>query len=136
MREGLGLAMISACALLLMAGCDSLPAGPTRDNTHDPGSPNWSTQRPFIYSVAFTPDSNVVVKWVSNTDFGVEFTIERRIANTGTYSLIGSLPGPVATGAFIDATKPPKGHTYAYRVGTVGSGGGTTYSYDFPIDIF
>jgi hypothetical protein len=124
------------CLILLLSGCDASVSGPERDNPKDPGSPNWTTVRPFIYDVSKTADNTVQVKWVNSTPYGMYFRIERRVITSGDYTLIGSVQGSAATNVFIDGTIIPVGYTYGYRVGIVGSGGGITYSYDFPIDIF
>jgi hypothetical protein len=129
-------AIVVSCLMLLVAGCDALLTGPVRDNPNDPGSPDWTTQRPFIYKVAKTADNKVQVSWLCSTTYGIYFRVERRIVNTPTYTLIGTVPGSAATNAFIDSTNIPLGHTYGYRVGVVGSAGAVTYSYDMPIDIF
>ena len=129
-------ALIPCCLFLLFGGCDVPVNAPIRDNPSDPGSPNWTTQRPFIYDVSKTADNKVQVKWVCSTKYGVSFNVERRIINTVSYSLIGSVPGSATTNVFIDSTNIPAGHTYGYRVGIVGPAGAVTYSYDFPIDIF
>lgn len=129
-------ALILSFLFLLFAACDVPVDAPIRDNPADPYSPNWTTQRPFIYDVSKTADNRVQIKWVSSTKYGISFKVERRIVNTGSYSLIGSVPGSATTSVFIDSTNIPLGHTYAYRVGIVGSAGAVTYSYDFPIDMF
>ncbi len=129
-------ALAASWMVLLLAGCDAIVTGPARDNPKDPGSPVWTTQRPFIYSVVKTTDNKIQVSWSCSTPYGVSFRVERRIMNTAAYTLIGTVPGSAATNIFIDATGPPVGFTYGYRVGVVGSAGAVTYSYDFPIDIF
>jgi|GEM_PF-6293289 len=134
--RALRLGLIPYCAFLLVAGCDVPVAGPSRDNPNDPDSPVWTTQRPFIYDVSKTPDNKVQVKWLTQTTYGIYFKIDRRIASTGSYSQVGSVPGSAPVNVFIDSTNIPVGHTYAYRVGVVGSAGAITYSYDYPIDIF
>lgn len=124
------------CAILLVTGCNPPVDAPVRDNPNDPDSPYWSTQRPYIYRVSFTSDSMVSINWISATKYGVYFKIERRIAFVGSYALVGTVPGSAAEDAFIDTTDIPRGHTYGYRVGVVGSAGAVTYSYDYNIDIF
>ena len=120
----------------LVSGC-SLPVDPlNRDNTKDPDSPYWTTQRPYISNVGFLPDSTISVDWISTTKYAVGFRIERRIALTGTYTLVGMIGGSAETNSFRDATYLPRGHTYGYRVGVMGSAGAVTYSYDFHIDVY
>jgi len=129
-------ALLCACAAIVFWGCEGMPTGPARDNPADPDSPYWQTQRPFINSVTKTPNNHVTVKWISNTLYGVSFRIDRRVVGSGTYTYLGSVPGPLTTGTFVDSSSIPLGFTYGYRVGVVGSAGATTYSYDFPIDMF
>lgn len=124
------------CAFLLLTGCNAPVDAPVRDNPRDPDSPYWSTQRPYIYRVSFTSDSMVSINWISSTKYGIYFRIERRIALVGSYSLVGTVPGSAVENAFIDTTDIPRGHTYGYRVGVVGSAGAVTYSYDYDIDIY
>lgn len=78
----------------------------------------------------------VSINWISSTKYGIYFRIERRIALVGSYSLVGTVPGSAVENAFIDTTDIPRGHTYGYRVGVVGSAGAVTYSYDYDIDIY
>jgi len=121
---------------LLLGGCEGMPTGPARDNPADPDSPYWQAQRPFIYSVTKTQNNHVTVKWISNTSYGAYFRVDRRVEGTGTYLFLGTVPGPLTTGIFVDSSSIPVGFTYGYRIGVVGSAGATTYSYDYPIDIF
>jgi hypothetical protein len=107
-----------------------------RDNTLDPDSPYWTTTRPYISNVGFNADSTVFVNWISSTKYAVGFRIERRIALTGTYTLVGTIGGSAETNSFIDKSPIPRGHTYGYRVGVMGSAGAITYSYDYHIDIY
>jgi len=123
------------CLLFLLAGCDTV-SGPERDNPNDPGSPNWVTQRPFIYNVTRIADNRVRVSWVCNTMYGSYFRVDRRVITSGSYTFIGIVPGSAATNIFVDSTAIPLGYTYGYRVGVVGSAGAVTYSYDFPVDMF
>lgn len=122
--------------LLVLASCQMPVDAPDHDNTKDPASPYWTTERPDIYNVGFMPDSTVFVNWVSSTKYAVGFRIERRIALTGTYSLVGTIGGSAETNSFIDRTPIPRGHTYGYRVGVMGSAGAITYSFDYHVDIF
>ena len=128
--------LLLTCAFLLLAGCNVPIDPPVRDSLKDPDSPYWTTVRPYIYRITLTSDSMVSVNWISSTKYGVSFRIERRIALVGSYTLVGTVPGTAATNGFIDTTDIPRGHTYGYRVGVVGSAGAVTYSYDYNIDIF
>ena len=132
----LTVAIIVAALSMIIAACDTLPPEPVRDSTSDPLSADWVAQRPFIYSVTKTPDNHVTVKWIANTNYGSYFRIDRRVEPSGSYTFLGNVPGPLTTGAYVDSSSIPLGFTYGYRVGVVGSAGATTYSYDFPIDMF
>ncbi len=122
--------------VMLIEGCGVPIDSPLRDNPNDPDSPVWTTQRPYIYDVSKTPDNKVQVKWVTQTKYAASFHVERRNMNSGSYVLVGSVPGSAATNVFVDSTNIPVGFEYGYRVGIVGSAGAVTYSYDYPIDIF
>ena len=135
-RHFFSIPILLPCILFLLSACEVPIDPPSHDNPKDPDSPYWTTQAPSIYQVMLTPDSTVMVSWVSTTKYAVGFRIERRIALTGSYSVVGSIGGSAATNSFIDSTYIPRGHTYGYRVGVVGAGGAVIYSYDYDIDVY
>jgi len=132
----LPLAIIAVTSVLL-AACDS-PVALQEDNPHDPASQHWVAIRPSISRITANTDHTVDLLWISSDKYGVSFRVERRTYGTNDYALIGSV-NVVPSGysyQYKDSSPLPVGHTYAYRVGLVGSGGAVTYSYDFLVDVY
>jgi len=130
------MAIVGMLALMVVS-CTS-PVELNLDNPHDPNSALWVATRPSISRATLTPEYTINLLWIYADKYAVSFKIERRIYGTNTYALLGTVsasPGGYYY-QYVDSSAIPVGHTYAYRVGVVGSAGAVTYSYDFLVDVY
>jgi hypothetical protein len=124
--------IIVAIATLLIIACET-PVELRLNNPKDPNSPNYVGIRPLIYSVGFTPDRRISVRWGSNEGYSVAFRIERRDYGQSSYILLSTVTDDYSGyyHQYIDDSNPRAGQTYAYRVGAVAPGGAVAYSDDY-----
>ncbi len=103
--------LLISCGFFGIASCNGPLDPPVRDNPKDPVSPYWNGIRPQIQSVSLTPNGSVLITFVSGSKYAVSFRIERRIALTGSYTLVGTIAGSALTNSFYDTSNIPRGYT-------------------------
>lgn len=82
--------------LLLVAGCNTGPEF-ERTNENDPGSDTYKPDAPSFQDREITEEKHVILRWNDRTDFEDGYLIEKKLAETDTFSVVDVVSSDIIT---------------------------------------
>src|SRR5262245_46095008 len=85
--------------LFSFAGCG--PENPDRNNSNDPGSPQFVPDAPILAAAPALSIEGIMLNWFPKSDFSTSYIIERRVLDSAFHQ-VGSVPADLLL--YLDTT--------------------------------